>query len=137
MKDFTVDKIRNIALIGHGGVGKTSLAEALLYSMGETNRIGRVDDGSTISDYHPDEIERKISISKRGTSNSAEVDREYRLRDVQLICKSARHVYLQPVSLPVVECQGMDFFVFVERPVECCCGVYAPRKEDNTLVLLH
>ena len=63
MKEFTVDKIRNIGLIGHGGVGKTSLAEALLYTMGETNRIGKVDDGSTISDYHPDEIERKISIS--------------------------------------------------------------------------
>ena len=62
MKDFTVDKIRNIALIGHGGVGKTSLAETLIYVMGETNRIGKVDDGSTVSDYHPDEIERKISI---------------------------------------------------------------------------
>ena len=63
MKDFAGDKIRNVGLVGHGGVGKTSLAEALLFSMGESNRIGKIDDGSTISDYHPDEIERKISIS--------------------------------------------------------------------------
>lgn len=63
MKDFTIDKIRNIAFIGHGGVGKTSLAETLLFNMGEINRIGKIDDGTTISDYHPDEIERRISIS--------------------------------------------------------------------------
>jgi len=63
VKVFSVDKIRNAGLIGHGGVGKTSLAEAMLFNMGETNRIGKVDDGSTVSDYHPDEIERKISIS--------------------------------------------------------------------------
>jgi len=60
-----MDKIRNVTLVGHGSVGKTSLAEALLYCMGEINRIGKVDEGSTISDYQPDEIERKISI---GTS---------------------------------------------------------------------
>ena len=63
MKDFSPDMIRNVGLIGHGGVGKTSLAEAMLFSMGATNRLGKVDDGTTISDYHPDEIERKISIS--------------------------------------------------------------------------
>ena len=63
MKDFTIDKIRNVGLVGHGSVGKTSLAEAMLFAMGEVNRIGKVDDGSTVSDYHPDEIERKISIS--------------------------------------------------------------------------
>ncbi len=63
MKEYSVDKIRNIGLIGHGGVGKTSLAETLIYDMGETNRIGKVDDGSTVSDYHPDEIERKTSIN--------------------------------------------------------------------------
>ena len=63
MKEYASEKIRNLGLIGHGGAGKTSLAEALLFTMGETNRLGKVVDGSTVSDYHPDEIERKHSIS--------------------------------------------------------------------------
>lgn len=65
MKDYASEMIRNIGLLGHGSSGKTSLAEALLYTMGTVNRMGKIDDGSTVSDYHPDEIERKISI---GTS---------------------------------------------------------------------
>lgn len=63
MKEYTSDKIRNIGLIGHGGSGKTSMGEAMLFTMGETNRLGKVSDGSTVSDYHPDEIERKNSIN--------------------------------------------------------------------------
>ncbi len=55
--------IRNIALIGHGGSGKTSFAEAALYISGATNRLGKIEDGTTHSDYHPDEIERQISIN--------------------------------------------------------------------------
>ncbi|HTR99328.1 MAG TPA: GTP-binding protein, partial [Bacteroidota bacterium] len=63
MKEFTPDHIRNVALIGHGGAGKTSAAEAMLFSAGSTTRLGRVEEGNTLSDYHPDEIERQISIN--------------------------------------------------------------------------
>jgi len=63
MKEYTPDRIRNISLIGHGGSGKTSFSEAMLYSAGVTTRLGRVEEGNTLSDYHPDEIERQISIN--------------------------------------------------------------------------
>lgn len=63
MKEYTVESIRNITLIGHGGSGKTSLAESCLYSAGATTRFGKVEEGNTVSDYHPDEIERQISIN--------------------------------------------------------------------------
>ncbi|TDI90778.1 MAG: elongation factor G [Caldithrix sp.] len=63
MKEYSAADIRNLALIGHATVGKTSLSEAMLFSAGAINRQGKVDDGSTTSDYHGDEIERKISIN--------------------------------------------------------------------------
>jgi len=63
MKDYTADKIRNIAFIGHGSSGKTSLVAGLLFDAGATSRLTKVDKGNTVTDYDPDEIERKISIS--------------------------------------------------------------------------
>ncbi|MDR0751222.1 MAG: elongation factor G [Christensenellaceae bacterium] len=63
MTVYKQDKIRNVALIGHSGEGKTSLLEALLYKTKVLDRLGRVDDGTTVSDYDQEEIARKISIS--------------------------------------------------------------------------
>jgi elongation factor G len=63
MKDYGVDTIRNVALVGHGGAGKTIFTESMLFSAGATTRLGKIEDGNTVSDYHTDEIERRISIN--------------------------------------------------------------------------
>ena len=63
MAEFSTDKIRNITVLGHGSSGKTSLVEALLFNNGGTSRVGRVEDGSTVSDWDVEEQRRGISIN--------------------------------------------------------------------------
>jgi elongation factor G len=60
---YTTEKIRNLVLLGHSGCGKTSLAEAMLYDTGAINRLGRVEDGNTVSDYDEEEISRTMSLN--------------------------------------------------------------------------
>jgi elongation factor G len=62
MKEYTTEFLRNIALVSHGGAGKTMLAEAILHFSGATTRLGGVEDGTTVSDHDEEEIRRKISI---------------------------------------------------------------------------
>src|SRR5690606_6412378 len=63
MKDYPTDRIRNLALIGHGGTGKTSFAEAAVFVSGAITRLGKVEDGTTTSDFDPDELKRKVTIN--------------------------------------------------------------------------
>ncbi|HKW25658.1 MAG TPA: elongation factor G [Terriglobales bacterium] len=63
MKTYDGPNIRNVAVVGHGHAGKTSLVSALLYTSGATQRLGRVDDGTTVTDYDDEEVARQMSIS--------------------------------------------------------------------------
>jgi elongation factor G len=63
LKVYETDRLHNLAVIGHGGAGKTSLVEAMLFNAGHTTRLGRVDEGNATTDYLPEEIKRKISVS--------------------------------------------------------------------------
>lgn len=108
MKDYAPDKIRNIALIGHGSSGKTSLASAFLFNAGATTRLTQVDKGNTITDYDPEEIERKISI------NSA-----------------ACHLPWNDHKINIIDCPGYTNFLWdarsslrsVDAGVVLVCGV--------------
>ena len=63
MKDYKTENLRNVGLFGHGSSGKTTIAEAMLFNTGVLDRFGKVDDGNTVTDFDPEEIKRKISIS--------------------------------------------------------------------------
>ncbi len=63
MPKYGLENIHNVVLLSHGGAGKTSLSEAMLFDAGAINRLGKVDDGSSTSDYDPDEAKRRISIN--------------------------------------------------------------------------
>lgn len=62
MKNYQTSQIRNIGVVAHGGAGKTSLVEAMLFNTGAITRLGRVEDGTTTADYHPEEINRQVTI---------------------------------------------------------------------------
>jgi elongation factor G len=79
MKEYSTEKIRNIVLLGHGGTGKTSFAEAALFVSGAISRLGKVEEGTSASDFEPDEVKRKVSI------NASLLPVEWKDRKINLI----------------------------------------------------
>src|SRR5918992_1326601 len=63
VKTYATENIRNIVLVGHGGAGKTSVAEALLFRSGATTRMGKITEGNTVCDFDEEEIRKGISVS--------------------------------------------------------------------------
>lgn len=63
MKVYPSEKIRNVGIVAHQGAGKTSLTEALIHATGATSRLGKIEDGNTIADYHPEELKRKSTVN--------------------------------------------------------------------------
>ncbi|MCL2678437.1 MAG: GTP-binding protein, partial [Clostridiales bacterium] len=63
MKVYPSANIRNVGIVAHQGAGKTSLTEAMIFNTGAVNRLGKVDEGNTVSDYHPEEIKRKSTVN--------------------------------------------------------------------------
>lgn len=63
MRNYSSNNIRNVGILAHGGAGKTSLTEAFLFNASHTTRLGKVDDGTTVTDYLPEEVKRKVTVS--------------------------------------------------------------------------
>src|SRR5512136_162853 len=93
MRIYESESIRNIVIIGHGTSGKTSLASAMLFTAGAVNRLARVEDGNTVTDWEDEEIERKISIS------SALAHVEWNKKKINILDTPGYHTFLAEARL--------------------------------------
>ncbi len=101
MKAYETDDIRNVALVGHGHSGKTSLAAAMLYTAGATNRLTKVDEGTTITDFDEEEIARKITIS---TGIAAA---EWARKKINLVDTPGFNIFINDAKCAMVACDAV------------------------------
>lgn len=106
------NKIRNLGFFGHSGTGKTSLMEAILFTTGQTTRLGRIEDGNTTTDYEPDEIKRKTTINSKIASFNF---KDYK---VNLLDTPGYADFIGEVLSVLPAVDGMVFFVSASAGVE-------------------
>ena len=143
----TVEKIRNIALVGHSGAGKTSLAEAMLFKAGVTNRIGRVEDGNTAMDFEPEELKRQSSISssfhqfkwKKHTINIIDTPGDQNFFNDTIFCLQAADCALFVVDgvdgIKVQTEQGWDYAKELNLPCAILMNKLDRERSDFTRIL--
>lgn len=116
MKQYGLENIRNTAFLSHAGAGKTSTAEAILFASGAISRLGKVDDGSSTSDYDPDEVKRKMSI------NLALLPCEWRDRKINIIDTPGYSDFVGEVKASVRVVEGAVIIVCAASGVEVGTG---------------
>ncbi|PID76992.1 MAG: elongation factor G [Deltaproteobacteria bacterium] len=122
--------VRNIAIIGHGNCGKTSLAEAMLYTAGKTTRLGKVDDGSSVLDYDEEEIKRNISI------NSSFYNYSWKKHEVHLIDTPGDDNFINETVFATQICDSAVFTIGAALGVRGQTIKFADMVEKNKLPCL-
>ena len=127
MKIYPTKKIRNIGVMAHGGAGKTSLTEAILYSSGAIDRLGKVDNGNTSTDYTPEEIERKVTI------NLSTAPFEWKDTKVNLLDTPGYADFFGDVKSALRVVDGVILTVCAVAGVEVRTGIIWDHLEENNI----
>ena len=134
MKPYPADRIRNVAVVGHGGTGKTSLVEAMLFAARAIDRQGRVDEGTTTTDFDPEEIRRRHTI------NASLAPLEWKEHKVNLIDTPGYPDFIAEMVAPLRVCEGalivVDAVAGVEVQTEKAWA-YADENQVSRLVVLN
>ena len=127
MKVYSSKQLRNIALLSHGGAGKTSLAEAMLFDAGHINRLGKTDDGTTAMDYLPEEIKRQVTVS------TALAPVEWKDCKINLLDSPGYADFIGEVKGAIRACDGMIMVVDAVGGVEVMTEVHWEDAEERNL----
>ncbi len=130
MKVYPSEKIRNIGIVAHQGAGKTSLTEAMIYATGATSRMGRVEDGNTVADYHPEELKRKSTV------NTSLVACEWKDNKINVLDVPGFSDFFGEVSSTVRVADCLLMLVDAVAGVEVSTELIWELADDNTLPII-
>ena len=127
MKVYDSNQLRNVALLSHGGAGKTSLVEAMLFDAGHINRLGKTDDGTTVADYLPEEIKRQVTVS----TTLAPV--EWKGCKINLLDSPGYADFIGEVKSAVRACDGLIIVVDAVGGIEVMTEVHWEDADEKNL----